>query len=201
MKQILDRVREHNFDANTGSRGVEDLTDQGWRVRTLAIRDLVRLGPENAASLTAGLQDQNRHVRHVCVAALGILGVQDAGKDLLALLTDDPDPIVRTQAAQALGQIGYEQAVPTLEKIAAQDQNGNVKHRAGLALNRLKEGALSDPELVSAWAGLDEKTFKQVEVGKPAPDFDLKDTDGKTWRLSTFKNKKTVLLIWVLADW
>ena len=76
-----------------------------------------------------------------------------------------------------------------------------MRHRAKLALGRLKEGATATPELVAAWAGLDEKTVRQVKVGEPAPPFELRDTNGEVWRLSDFKGKKTVVLIWIFADW
>ena len=72
--------------------------------------------------LKAGLYDENRHVRHVCITALGILGIQDASDDLIKLLTDDPDPIVRGQTAQVLGQTGYTAAVAALDKAAKQDK-------------------------------------------------------------------------------
>ena len=39
-----------------------------------------------------------------------------------------------------------------------------------------------------------------LKVGDPAPDFTLRATDGKTYKLSDFKNKKNVVLaIYVLA--
>ena len=198
---ILERVRKHNFESNSGYEGVGDLTDEAWRIRILVVRDLVRLGSEATPILIAALNDKNRHIRHVCVAALGILGVQDAGDNLIQLLTDDPDPIVRGQAAQALGQIGYTQAVSTLKKVGEQDKNRHVRHRAHLAVGRLEEGVKTNTESIKAWSNLDEKTFRQVEVDKQAPDFELKDTNGKTWRLSNFRNKKMVVLIWIFADW
>ncbi len=199
--QILDRVRKHNFESNSGYDGVGNLNDSAWKVRTLAIHDLVRLGSEAKPILMAGLKDKNRHIRHVCVTALGILGIHDAGDKLLSLLTEDPDPIVRGQAAQALGQIGYTDAVPALKKTTKQDKSPHVQHRAKLAIGRLNKGVTTNDELIKAWTKLDEKTFRQVKVGKPAPDFELKDVDGKTWHLSDFKNKKTVVLIWIFADW
>jgi cytochrome oxidase Cu insertion factor (SCO1/SenC/PrrC family) len=39
-----------------------------------------------------------------------------------------------------------------------------------------------------------------LKVGQPAPDFTLPATDGKTYKLSDYKNKKNVVLaIYVLA--
>ncbi len=198
---ILDRVRRHDFEANSGYDGVGNLNDNAWRVRTLAIRDLVRLGSGAVSVARAGLSDENRHVRHVCVTALGVLGAKEASGDLITRLIGDPDPVVRGQAAQALGQIGDTGALFTLKKVGEHDKNRHVRHRVKLAIGRLKEGVTTNDELIKAWAKLDEKTFRQVETGKPAADFELRDTNGKTWRLSDFKNKKTVVLIWIFADW
>ena len=40
----------------------------------------------------------------------------------------------------------------------------------------------------------------KLKVGDPAPDFTLRATDGKTYKLSDFKGKKNVVLaIYVLA--
>jgi peroxiredoxin Q/BCP len=36
----------------------------------------------------------------------------------------------------------------------------------------------------------------ELKVGEPAPDFALAASDGKTYRLSDFKGKKTVVLAW-----
>lgn len=205
IPRILDSVGRHDFEKNNTppgtSRGVGDLNDDAWRVRILAIRDLVRLGPAVEPSLRIALHDMNRHVRHISATVLGILGIEDAAEDLIEVLTDDPDPIVRGQAAEALGQIGHEKAVPALESAAAEDESVHVRHRAELAIGRLEEGAKADPELITTWANLDEKTFRQVAVGEPAPPLELKDTGGTTWRLSDFRGKKTVVLIWVFADW
>ncbi len=35
-----------------------------------------------------------------------------------------------------------------------------------------------------------------LKVGDPAPNFELKASDGKTYKLSDFKGKKTVVLAW-----
>ena len=46
-------------------------------------------------------------------------------------------------------------------------------------------------------AGL--KGIKRMELGKPAPDFELMDASGKTWKLSSLKGKVVFVNFW--ATW
>ncbi|MEX2607309.1 MAG: redoxin domain-containing protein, partial [Kiritimatiellia bacterium] len=55
--------------------------------------------------------------------------------------------------------------------------------------------------LAGAWRSLDPDTFATAEVGKPAPDFTLPDTEGQPWKLSDLRGEKAVALIWIFADW
>ena len=53
---------------------------------------------------------------------------------------------------------------------------------------------------VSALAQQTPPVKTHLKVGDPAPDFTLRATDGKTYKLSDFKGKKNVVLaIYVLA--
>lgn len=61
---------------------------------------------------------------------------------------------------------------------------------------------------ILAWGILkDKKQLKihaggyQVQVGKPAHEFELPDQNGETVRLSDFKNKRHLLVIFVRGDW
>jgi thioredoxin-dependent peroxiredoxin len=44
--------------------------------------------------------------------------------------------------------------------------------------------------------GVGAATAEELKVGDPAPDFTLKATDGKTYKLSSFKGKQAVVLAW-----
>lgn len=210
VDQILSRVREHNFnpvldgftfDRRLNKQGVADLKDEDWRIRTLAVRDLVRLGSNLSANLAFGLDDPSPHVRHVTAMALGILRATNAVPALETSLLKEADSVVRSQAAIALGQIMQKSSLALLRQVEAGDKSRDVRHQAELAAYAVDQGITATPELAAAYRDLDESRFNIIQVGKPAVDFDLPDTDGRSWRLSDFRGKNPVVLIWIFADW
>ena len=76
VKDVFERVRSHDFhpldednsmtmDRNLGVAGIADLGDGDWRVRLLAVRDLVRAGTDDVEMIKEGLTDQSVHVRQI----------------------------------------------------------------------------------------------------------------------------------------
>jgi len=207
---ILARVAAHDFhpirdgftyDRRLNKHGVASHDDQDWRVRTLAVRDLVRSGKPASPALVAALEDKNAHVRHVAAMTLGIVRATNAVTALERALREDSDSVVRSQAAIALGQIGEQSSLDAVRTALKEDKSKDVRHQAELAAYAIEHGKVATPELAKAYAALDETTFGRVELGQPAPDFQLPDTEGKAWRLSDFRGKQPVVLIWVFADW
>jgi peroxiredoxin len=209
-KQILARVSAHDFhpirdgftyDRDLNKHGVASLADQDWLVRTLAVRDLVRLGAPGTPALVTALDDKNAHVRHVAAMVLGIIRATNAVAALEKALREDGDSVVRSQAAIALGQIVQPSSLAAVQAAQKNDKSKDVQHQAELAAYAIQHGKTATPELAAAFAALDETRFGRVMVGQPAPDFQLPDTEGATWRLADFRGKKPVVLIWVFADW
>lgn len=209
-EHILARVSAHDFhpirdgftyDRQLNKHGVASLADEDWRARTLAVRDLVRLGAPGTPVLITALEDKNAHVRHVAAMVLGIIRATNAVAALEATLGKDSDSVVRSQAAIALGQIGQRSSLGAVQAAQKNDKSKDVQHQAELTAHAIEHGKPATPELAAAFAALDETKFGRVAVGQPAPDFQLPDTDGKTWRLADFRGKKSVVLIWVFADW
>jgi hypothetical protein len=88
-------------------------------------------------------------------------------------------------------------AIPVLEEAAKKDSKWSASTR-GLAGDSL--GLLRKPEWRKALADYDLAQMDSARVGKLAPDFALKDATGTTYRLSQFRDKKIVVLAFVLAD-
>jgi alkyl hydroperoxide reductase subunit AhpC len=132
---------------------------------------------------------------------LGILQATNAVPSLAKVLREDGDSVVRSQAAIALGQIGQRSSLAAVQAAQKDDKSRDVRHQAELAAYAIEHGKTATPELAKAYAALDESKFGRVQVGQPANDFQLTDTEGKAWRLSDFRGKKPVVLIWVFADW
>ncbi len=207
---MFDQLRNHDFhplrdgftfDRHLDKHGIADLDDDGWRVRTLAVRDAVRLGNDGVSFLVEALGDDNAHVRQVSAMALGILRAAPAVEALGERLRDDPDETVRSQAAVALGQIGENDALAVLRERAEADPSKDVRHQCEISIYQLENGILPGDDFAEAYANLDESDFRLVKEGERAVDFELEDTQGKKWRLSDFQGEKTVVLIWIFADW
>jgi thiol-disulfide isomerase/thioredoxin len=76
-----------------------------------------------------------------------------------------------------------------------------VRHQCELAIHQIEHGIRPGQDLREEYLAFDKKEFKSVRIGKTAPEISLRDTDGKLWMLSDFKDGKPVLLIWIFADW
>jgi HEAT repeat protein len=69
------------------------------------------------------------------------LRTKEAVSDLMDLLRNDPNPIVRHESAFALGEMGFPEALPALKESLLSDPDSIVRHEAAFALGltKLKE--------------------------------------------------------------
>lgn len=212
VSQILEQVRLHEFhplgqdksmtyDRNLETAGIADLNNDDWRVRLLAVRDLVRAGIDSDHDIIAGLRDSHEHVRQVCAMALGILKSQAAIGSLELVVREDDNAMVRSQAAIALGQIESRGSIELLHERVEDDPSRDVQHQCELAIDQIEKQMGTTEKQLAAFLSLDTTNFESVKIGDQATDFILEDTEGKEWKLGDFKDNKWVVLIWVFADW
>ncbi len=212
VDSILDQVRSHSFhplneensftlDRHLNKHGIANLDNTDWKVRLLAIRDLVRAGDSAVSDIVRGLDDKNQHVRQVSAAALGIMRAESAIEDLERLAQDDSSTLVRSQAVMSLGQIESEGSLPLLRTLKNEDSSRDVPHQCELAIDQIEKKMGASDALRKAYKSLNPETFELLKVGEQALDFTLPDTGGKEWKLSQFEDEKWVVLIWIFADW
>lgn len=207
----FERVREHAFhpldedrftiDRELGEHGIADLADGDWRVRLLAVRDLVRAGADAVGEIATGLADDDVQVCYVAATALGVLRADGAVPDLKRVVREDPDPLARSAATVALGRIAAEGALDLLRNRAATDESKDVRHQAELAVDRIEKGAAAEDELVAAYRSLDPDAFRRLSADDEAPEFSLPTVEGEEWSLSDHVGDGWTVLIWVFADW
>lgn len=170
--------------------------DTSWKSYALALRAIVKIGDKAVPSLLAGCADKNFQVRALSARALGFLGSKAAVPKLVELL-DDPQGPVALLAADALGQIQDPAGLGALEKAKTRLKNGDVLLHVNKALER--KTPLED-DVQGEILKLDEKSLDAAKTGRPAPDFSLKDAQGKTWSISEFKGQKSVVLVFMYGD-
>ena len=106
VHQVLARVQMHEFhplgddsafteDRDLSQHGIVDLADNDWKVRLLAVRNLVLLGSDHVDEIAEGLAHYDEHVRQICAMALGVLRAQAAIGNLEAVVRDDAVAMVR----------------------------------------------------------------------------------------------------------
>lgn len=210
VDQAFASLREHVFhpldsksftiDRSLNRHGIADTDDPGWRIRLLAVRDLVKAGEKAIPEILTGLLDDSIDVRNAAATALGVLGSEGAVPNLIDTLRQDESIPVRAQAAFSLGQINSREALDALRIAKSDDSSEDVRHQAELSIDQIEKGLGATDALRQAFIDLDPASFEIARVGEPAPDFTLLDTDGNSHTLLDLRGEWTVL-VWVFADW
>ena len=205
LSNIVSRA-EQNSSAMGAAKVFErlenaDQPDDIWKIRTLVIRDLLRLDDSQLPQVRARINHINPDLQIAAMRVLGLKKDELSRAQIERLLLESDDQAVRVQAVATLAEIGNPDSRPLLEK-TARDENRNVKHRSELALGRYESDIDDVPEIGAAYLGLAESSFNEAEIGRPAPPVDLKDWTGKDWSIEkVMQGKKYLALIWIGAEW
>jgi hypothetical protein len=87
------------------------------------------------------------------------------------------------------------EATPGYRQIADKDGSVGIRFEMRFALTRDDK---PDPKAIrKALSSYDVNRMDSARLGKAAPDFALADTAAKDWRLSGFREKKSVVLVFL----
>jgi hypothetical protein len=175
-----------------------DKGDPGWKVRMAALVWLVRAGPGTVPVLAETLRKGSPSARELATQAL-VLFAEPSTRSALEGSLADPMPSVRIYAILALSMFGKLPGTVRHEQILRSDRSiWGVRPAMAAALGR--EDRPNAKQLRKALADYDLRNLDSARLGELAPDFTLADFTGKTYRLSQFRGKKTVVLRFILFD-
>ena len=126
------------------------------------------------------------------------MGDHGSNPDCSPTLKNDSETAARLYAADALGMRGGENFKNLFEEQAKREKNRDVRKHLGYALERA--GAALQPQVIQALKEWDPSTINSAQIGKPAPDFELKALNGETVKLSQFRGKSPVVLVFIYGD-
>src|SRR5262245_27312279 len=170
-----------------------------WKLRMEALVRLAQIGPAAAPILIEALKDGKPATREFAAQAL-VLFADAKTRPALERALADPKPGVRLYAIQGLSMLGPLPRTKENERILRSDPNfWGVRPMMAAALERADRP--NQAELRKALADYDLRKMDSARVGELAPDFTLADFTGKTYRLSQFRGKKTVVLRFILYDY
>ncbi len=174
------------------------LDDDGWKLRFRTLRELTLLGREATADLVAALADSRPAVGVLAAQALSFIGDPAARPALERAAVESSSRALRLYAVDAIGAAGGKRSSELLEKISRDDSNGDVRAHARFALER--DGAGIGTLYRDLLRDFDPARIDTAVVGRPAPEFALESHDGRSVRLSTFRGKRAVLLVFIYGD-
>ena len=173
-----------------------------WKLRMETMRALVASGSDAVEPLLDALRSKDVATRILAAQTLGFLAKSvppdPLPESLLQALREDSEASVRLYVADVLGMIGGSEVRKLLESLKETEKNKDVRKHMMYALGRKnRDGVSAAAKRLVAW---DISKMDTARVGRMAPDFELVSVNGKRHRLSSFRGKKAVVLVFIYGD-
>ena len=169
-----------------------------WKVRMEALVTLVRAGSPAVPILIDALKNGPPATRDFAAQTLAIFADPVTRQALLGAL-DDPDKGTRIYAIRGMSMLGRLEPTLRIKQILEEDQDAFVRRSMAWALERV-DGREAAAAIRKALADYDLTRIDSAQLGRAAPDFTLSDPSGTTYRLSQFRGKKDVILVFFIED-
>ena len=169
---------------------------QSWKTYALSMRRLVAMSDQAVPGLIEGCNDANFQVRALSARVLGYLQARASVPKLIELLGDKSAPVALL-AADSLGQIQDPRGLEALRSAQKSEKRGDVLLHINKSLDRqvpLEDG------VIEQILKIDRQSIDAAKVGQAAPDFTLQDPAGQSWTLSDWRDKKSVVLVFIYGD-
>ena len=173
------------------------LDDEGWQVRMRTIQDLVSHGRKSIPALLKALNSQNDALRILAAQTLAYLAPDVPQEPLLEAARSDKNPSVRLYAVDVLGMQGTAGEIDW-QAIRKNEKNRDVRKHIGYAVERKNKPI--QQAVVDTLTKWDFQSINTATVGKRAPDFELTAATGQKVRLSDFRGKQAVVLVFIYGD-
>lgn len=174
------------------------LGDAGWKARMAALQDIAKRGEAASEGLRKALGDERPAVRMLAAQAAGFADARKLRDDLARVAESDSDPAARLYAIDSLGRLGKPAPSERYRRLLESEKNRDVQMHLKYALARENNG-LEDSTRKSLleW---DTNQIDSAKLGKTAPDFELPSLSGERVKLSSYRGKKSVVLVFVYGD-
>ena len=174
------------------------LGDAGWKSRMHVLQELARYGDHAAAELKRVLQHGSTQKRILAAQAAGLIQAEDCRSQLARAAEHDSDPAVRLHAIDSLAMLGGDEHRELFERLSRSESNRDLKKHLTYALER--QGKPLDPAVVTELRQWNPKLMDTARLGDTAPDFELTSLGREAVRLSDFRGKKHVVLVFIYGD-
>jgi HEAT repeat protein len=182
---------------DSSGAGLSDDNDPVWKVRMESLVTVARAGRGAIPVLVDALRNGPPVSRILAAQALGLFAEPGTRPALKAALKDSQSQVrlYAIRALRLLGRLG-----PPEEYRTMMESEGNWIVQVEIASALQREDKADPASLLKQIASYDLKRLDSVRLDVEAPDFTLISSLGVEFRLSRFRGRRAVLLVFRIRD-
>jgi hypothetical protein len=172
--------------------------DEHWKARYRALRAVVKNGDASVSPLMKMLKEGSTEEQVFAAQALSFLAPESVADELLAAAESSPNAAVRLYCVDALATLGERSIAIDWKKLASKQTDRDVLKHIDYAIKR--RGQPVAKKHIDALLSFHDDQAGSARVGELAPDFTLETIDDRSVQLSSYRGKKSVVLVFIYGD-